>query len=261
MAKFITKNQLIGDIGEQLVGYILSSKLNVIYRPISKRDTGIDGEIELTKEFDNFKYEATGTFIKVQVKASTEKEFVNGELSIQLSSVDKNYFISELNLPGVLLFADLKNKVHKVYWAEVIPTKIQDDSIVTIKKKNIVSMKTIGYFKKMESYYRSIIMRSELMELLNQSYNSLKSWIIIMSNDDSLSLLINDFNMEFQAVDKIYLLGLVKNAKKKNVPEYENIFESYHEFKKEINSRKDEIDRLLDQKGFHNYDFYLDDEE
>jgi len=50
MAKFITKNQLIGDIGEQLVGYILSSKLNVIYRSISKRDTGIDGEIELTKD-------------------------------------------------------------------------------------------------------------------------------------------------------------------------------------------------------------------
>jgi len=113
----------------------------------------------------------------------------------------------------------------------------------------------------MESYYRSTIMRSELMELLDQSYNSLKAWIIGLSNDDSLSRLVDDFNMEFQAVDKIYLLGLVKNAKKKNVPEYENIFQSYIEFKNEINNRKQEINSLLTQKGFHNYDFYIDDEE
>ncbi|MAC94998.1 MAG: hypothetical protein CMC96_05820 [Flavobacteriales bacterium] len=257
MAKILTAAQQIGDIGEQLVGYLLTSRLNIIYRPISKRDTGIDAEIELTELQSNKNYQATGIFIKAQVKASANKKFKKGQLDIKLSKNDKEYFTESLNLPAILFFADLNNKEHEVYWAEVIPNKILSSNKVTIYESNKLDLNSLEKFKKIESFYRSEKFRDLLIDLYSETINTLKSHIENNSDKDEIPRLIDDFNDDLIHIDEVHRLSYLRNLKSKDIPEYENVFDDRLKFVEIKSNLKDVINSTLNTKGLSSYDSYI----
>jgi len=258
MTKIITKNQLTGDISEYFVAYFLSSKLNIIYRPISKRDTGVDAEIELTEKFDDNRFIATGIFIKVQVKSSVEKEFKKGVLSIFLNDDDINYFTTDMNLPGVLIFVDLKDSEPKAYWTEIIPKIIKGNNTVTIKEKNIVDAETIKDFKKIENYYRSIKLRDELVYYFDTTAELAISHIEKASSVDGLGYILSNYYEDIINIRNIYELSFVKDVKKEVVPEYVDVLGSALNFTKRIDKFIEQANNILKEKGFKEIGNYID---
>ena len=258
MSKIITKNQLNGDIAEFLVAYILSSKLNIIYRPISKRDTGVDAEIELTEEIDESKYRATGIFIKVQIKSSTQKEFSNGELPVYLSENDINYFTTDMNLPGLLIFANLKSEDSRIYWAEINPKRIEKSKPIIIKEKNVISKDSVESFRKIESYYRSIKLRDGLISFFNSTADLIYSTIEASETDYSLSYVLSDYYDQLIKIRDVYELSYVENAKRKDYPEELDLISNAMVFSNLIKGLISNVDLLLEKKDFDKFETYVD---
>jgi len=82
-----------------------------VIRDPQSHDYGIDAEVEIFRDG-----KSTGIILKVQLKGTEElKTSQNGEtVSFQISVAHAKYFCEELNIPVVLVLADVKN--HKTYW-------------------------------------------------------------------------------------------------------------------------------------------------
>jgi len=260
MPKYITKNQLIGDIGEAFVSYVLSSKLHIIYRPISKRDTGIDGEIEITeKDKYSDKYIATGIFIKVQIKSSSTKEFTQGKLSISLTDNDIEY-LSEGNLPCIILFVDLRTEKHNVYWCLVDYKHCEKSKTVEITKKKKVREKTVDYFKKIESFYRGRLCREYLIDIFSMNKNLILEHTNNLLNENDYGYVISDLFEEIENLCKSYQLSFIKAEK---YGENLDKFISDDEFfvlDKMRDELKKEVNVILLRKNFNELDFYISEE-
>jgi len=256
MAKYISKNQMIVDIGEHFVGYLISSKLNVIYRPISKRDTGIDGEIELTEFVDDTKFKATGIFIKVQIKSSTIQEFVNGKVTIYLSEDDINYFTSDINLPGILLFVDLKSEKQNVYWKEISPIMISKNNSIVISKRNVINSKTSISWKKLESFYKSARLREELNEMFKKYYNLILSHIYEATSEDGLGYVLSSLYENLTKVIDVYSFTYVKNMNNQDIPDDFNLFSDYLKLTNKMAELKNIADKILSEKGLNTFNYY-----
>jgi len=115
--KKYTRQQIIGDIAEAYCSYRFISGLNVIYRHTASRDTGVDGEIELTKEIPSEKdRHVTGKIIKVQIKG-TEQEKVNNVYKVNLTDQDIHYLRSELTIPSIVVLKPISEETF--YWKAV----------------------------------------------------------------------------------------------------------------------------------------------
>ena len=256
MAKYVSQSQLTGDAGESLVGYIVSRELNAIFRPISRRDTGIDGEIELTKQIDD-KFIATGIGIKVQIKASRTKTFINGKCSISLSENDIEYLTSDVNVPVVVVYCDLE-ATPIAYWAQISPLSLLDSKTVHFYENNILDKKCIGEFEKISSYYDYTSTCNKLSELLLMVKKRIIDVIDQSDNEEELRYVLDDFiNKDMESINETHMLLISHSFKNNIVPEYDNIFNRSIEFDRSIFQAKKEFSKILQEKFGNNLDYYL----
>ncbi len=258
MPKYVTTKQLIGDAGESYLAYFLSAKLNALYRPISKRDTGIDGEIELTEQVTTHKFQATGIFIKVQVKTSTKRSFSKGSLSLSLSKDDIKYLASDINLPAILIFVDIASSSPKLYWEVVVPQKVIKDKSITIKQKNRLSKITIDEFIKIEMFYRGKKVREELLNYFNDIEQTILSRIEKSETDYGLAYMLPDYHKDLLKMKDAFEIATVMIAKQKVIPKGFDWLKPSLELDKRVQSLKLKASEILNSKGLGNYDEYID---
>ena len=253
MPKYVTDKQMTGDSGEAFASYVVTTRVRAIFRATSRRDTGVDGELELTTPCDETKMIASGTFLKVQIKAKTNTPFAGNELSVQLDAADKDYFTNEMNAPGVLLYADLHSNPHELYWAEIIPTRIQGDGVVHVQKQNRVSADTRCDFARICRIQTRQKMQSALKAMAVDYFERMKELVAAANTEDGLGHVLSDLNEDVDGIQRVFELALVGGMKTQEIAGYENIFDDAVEFQKLRKSKVDEIDKLLADKGLPSY--------
>jgi len=104
----------LGEKGVRMVADAVEDELHWIFRPNTKADVGIDGEIEFIQD----DRKSTGHFLAVQIKCGPSffEEKTERGIIFRCRPETVNYWL-ELSLPVILCLCD--NTVNTIYWCHI----------------------------------------------------------------------------------------------------------------------------------------------
>jgi hypothetical protein len=136
LPKYTDKAEL-GEKGVRMIADVVEDELHWIFRPITKTDVGIDGEIEYVTE----DRKSTGKLMAVQIKCGPSffEEKTNRGYIFRCRTETVNYWLS-LSIPVILCLCN--NITKKIYWCHITVETIQKLKVnykVEIPYENVIN--------------------------------------------------------------------------------------------------------------------------